>query len=440
MSDSCDENASGGFSSSSSDEEERNNMMMLMAFKYQRRKMRLRNQQPIHGGSTSGRRYIDRDRVAGNDRLINDYFCPDPVYGAALFRRRFRMHRPLFLRIYEHLQQDDDYFVQKCDATGQLGLSGLQNMTAAIRMLAYGMAADAVDEYVRIGESTTIECLKKFCKGIINIFGQEYLRSPNAADIQRLLNKGEQRGFPGMLGSLDCMHWEWKNCPTAYHGQYTGHTHRPTIVLEAVASYDLWIWHAFFGMPGSNNDINVLDASNVFADLRDGRAPAVNYIINGHEYTMGYYLADGIYPQWATIVQTITGATAPKIRHFAKKQESFRKDVERAFGVLQARFAIVRGPARYWYREDLSNIMKTCIILHNMIVKDERVDDNNCEIVEPRTGEYDAHDEDNPVHFSHNSTLPFEEYMNRAQDIRSLATHHALRNDLIEHLWSKHGD
>lgn len=282
--------------------------------------------------------------------------------------------------------------------------------------------------------------MKKFCKGIITVFGQQYLRSPNVADIQRLLNKAEQSGFPGMLGSLDCMHWEWKNCPTAYHGQYTGHTHRPTIVLEAVASYDLWIWHAFFGMPGSNNDINVFDASNVFANLRDGRAPAVNFIINGHEYTMGYYFADGIYLPWATIVQTITGAISPKIRHFAKKQESFRKDVERAFGVLQARFAIVRGPVRFWHCLDLSNIMKTCIILHNMIIEDEHNEENIGEVVEPHSGEYDVHDMDNSVYFSHNFTLPFEEYMNRAQQIRSQATHHALRNDLIEHLWSKEGE
>jgi hypothetical protein len=31
-----------------------------------------------------------------------------------------------------------------------------------------------------------------------------------------------------------------------------------SVVLEAVADQDLWIWHAFFGMAGSHNDINVL--------------------------------------------------------------------------------------------------------------------------------------------------------------------------------------
>ena len=247
--------------SSSSDEEERN-MWFAAALEFERQ-----NNQCTGYGDRVSRQYRYRDRVSGNSRLLNDYFVENPVYDETLFRRRFRLSRPLFLRILRTLQQHNNYFVQRRNAANTLGLSGEQKMTAALRMLAYGMSADSIDEYVRIGESTTIECVKRFCQGVVDIFGPEYLRSPNATGIIRLLRKANQRGFPGMLGSLDCMHWEWKNCPAAYHGMYNGHVHRPTIVLEAVASYDLWIWHAFFSMPGSNNDINVLDASNLFANL-----------------------------------------------------------------------------------------------------------------------------------------------------------------------------
>ena len=85
--------------------------------------------------------------------------------------------------------------------------------------------------------------------------------------------------------------------------------------------------------------------------------------------------ATGIYPKWATFVKTILAPQTQKHKLFAVAQEACRKDVECAFGVLQARFAIVHGLARFFHLETLQKIMKACIILHNMIVKDEREDE-----------------------------------------------------------------
>jgi hypothetical protein len=101
-------------------------------------------------------------------------------------------------------------------------------------------------------------------------------------------------------------------------------------------------------MEGSHNDINVLHRSPVFNRLVKGQTPECNYQINNHTYTKGYYLADGIYPDWSTLMKTITPPKTPKEDAFAKQQEACRKDVERAFGVLQARWAIIRHPARTW--------------------------------------------------------------------------------------------
>ena len=60
---------------------------------------------------------------------------------------------------------------------------------------------------------------------------------------------------------------------------------------------------------------------------------------------MGYYLANGIYPQWVAFVKTISKPRGNKRSHFATMQEAARKDVVRAFGVLQACWAIVSGVA-----------------------------------------------------------------------------------------------
>ena len=74
-------------------------------------------------------------------------------------------------------------------------------------------------------------------------------------------------------------------------------------------------------MSGSNNDINVLEQSHIFFELAQGHAPTVNYSINGHDYIMGYYLADGIYPKWSKFVKTIPSPLGDK----KKKKKLFAK-------------------------------------------------------------------------------------------------------------------
>jgi hypothetical protein len=74
--------------------------------------------------------------------------------------------------------------------------------------------------------------------------------------------------------------------------------------------------------------------------------PLVVPDVMGHTYTKGYYLADDIYPRWSIFLKTHRNPTKEKYRRFAKEQEAFWKDVERAFGVLQSHWAIVRHPAK----------------------------------------------------------------------------------------------
>ena len=88
-------------------------------------------------------------------------------------------------------------------------------MTVALRMLAYGVTVNFMDEYVRTVKSTAMMSLKKFVATTVAIFSEEYLRSSNNENIARLLAHGQNRGFLGMLGSIDCMHWKWKSCPIA---------------------------------------------------------------------------------------------------------------------------------------------------------------------------------------------------------------------------------
>ncbi|XP_057777882.1 uncharacterized protein LOC130996602 [Salvia miltiorrhiza] len=403
--------------------------------------------QPTNHTNRARRRFIERQREKGHEGVFEQYFSDEPIYTPEVFRTRFRMRKPLFERIMSKLVATDQFFQQNRDAAGRLGMSSIQKCTAAMRVLAYGTGADLHDEYLRMSAQTIRRSVEKFVEGVINNFGDEYLRKPNEEDLSYLLHVGEQRGFPGMLGSIDCMHWEWKNCPTAWAGQYAGRNGKATIILEAVASQDLWIWHAFFGTPGSRNDINVLEQSPVFKDILEGRAPEVSYVVNGHEKNMGYYLTDGIYPQWAVFVKSINGPQIRKHQLFAQHQEAARKDVERAFGVLQARFHFIKRPCLMWDRDMMGKVMLACIIMHNMIVEDERHTYLNycdpAEFMEARrfsnqSGDVEENEDPN-FEFSTERIASLSSYMRNRSQVRNREAHNALKNDLIEHIWQKFG-
>ena len=163
--------------------------------------------QPGHVGSVIGQALaLDRKRHKGHLQVWKDYFNPmKTTHPASVFHCCFRMSRPLFLRLLQRVRAYDTYFEARPDAICVYGFSSYQNCTTAIRMLAYGVAGDLVHKYLHMSESTCLEWMYRFCN--------EYLREPNFEDNDRLLKMNESRGFLGMLGCIDCMHWEWKNCP-----------------------------------------------------------------------------------------------------------------------------------------------------------------------------------------------------------------------------------
>jgi hypothetical protein len=158
-------------------------------------------------GSVMGRVSIERNRALGHATLMDDYFAEVPTYPTHLFRRRFRMQRSLFVQIIEACQANSNYFKQRRNAAGQMGFSAYQKISAAMRVLAYGVPADYTDEYLRIGEDTTTESVRRFTRMVIKLYGPTYLRAPTEEDTKRLMEENEKRGWPGMLGSIDCMHW-----------------------------------------------------------------------------------------------------------------------------------------------------------------------------------------------------------------------------------------
>ena len=96
------------------------------------------------------------------------------------------------------------FFEQRRNTTGH---TTYQEVTAALRMLAYSIPANLVDDHLAMGVIQATKCVKCFAVANVRVFGEEYLRSPNAQDTTRLLEVNKARGFQCLFGSTDCVHW-----------------------------------------------------------------------------------------------------------------------------------------------------------------------------------------------------------------------------------------
>lgn len=101
--------------------------------------------------------------------------------------------------------------------------------------------------------------------------------------------------------------------------------------------------------------------------------PDYKYTVNGRERSLCYFNVDEIYPNWPIFMKIIIATVARKHKRFASGQEGFRKDVERAFGVLMSRWGLLSSPCILWERGDAANVVKTAINVHNVIVENRRM-------------------------------------------------------------------
>jgi hypothetical protein len=151
---------------------------------------------------------------------------------------------------------------------------------------------DSKDEYKRMSECITIDSMYIFCRAVVGKFGLDYLRGPNEGETVRVTHGDD---------FLECLEEFVAYTDTvviqelsfAWQGLYKGHRRYCSVALEVVADQDMWISHSFLCTAGSHNNINVSGPSQVFAKLVEGHSPLCNYEINGHLYTIGYYLVNG---------------------------------------------------------------------------------------------------------------------------------------------------
>lgn len=296
-----------------------------------------------------------------------------PVYSDKDFERRFRVPRSVFTCIYEAIK-DEHFLSRRINATGQPQAYQLQKLVAVFQVLPDGETNDRSDEYTRTSRSNVAVATTKLVDFIVHEYTLMYVRPPNDAELAHILHRNAQCGMPGCTGSIDCSHWPWRQCPRGQAGQYQDYKGRPSVTMETVCDEDLYIWLFFIGCAGSSNDLNVLRQSPLYHSIVSGTWPPdwFEYVVNRRSRRLLYYLADGIYPQYAVFARPYGPAITPQQRTNNRVQEALRKDVERVFAVMTNRFHIALHPARFSTVIRLTATGRAIAILHHVVIRERR--------------------------------------------------------------------
>ena len=307
---------------------------------------------------------------------------PQPLFNDRQFDVMFRISRSRFQRLMEDVAATGKPFYLKTrDLFNRKGSSIEAKLLLPLKTLAYGVPPHTFRDYFQQSTTLARKCVQVFVDTVFEIYKEEYLRCPTRADLRNILNlHKEVHGVYGMVGSLDCMHSPWKNCPMAWQGSYLGAKGHPTIVLEAACDHNLWFWHAAHGYAGSLTDKTILSLSPLLDNIVNGKFSAleaglVPFTIEGEQFDKTWFLCDSAYPDYSRFVTKILEPLTEQESKFTAWQESARKDIERGFGVFQSKLQYVARPIHDMHLATIAVKFAACMIIHNMCVSDRVMED-----------------------------------------------------------------
>jgi hypothetical protein len=394
-----------------------------------------------------------------------DWIGNDCIFSDKQFEQTFRLTRCIVERLIQACGNHAPvFFCTNSNCAGKQSIAIEVKVLGVLKCIAFGCSGRAFMDYHQMATNTFTECLKAFFRAVKadTELQRQYMRSPNPTDIKRITDQHlRAHGVPGMLGSLDCLHVYWKNCPVGWQGQFkNGRNKYSSVVTEALVDHNLWFWHVSVGHAGTQSDTNVWDVSPLLVALLTDEWTTTcdfEFTLDGQVFNKLWILVDGIYPGIARFVKTISFPVGATAKLFAEWQEATRKDVERAFGVLTRKFQLLARPIEYWDLEDIKRIIAGCILMHNMMVE-VRIDREEAEDVgmylvvenslasderiEERTSDLNGHVQ-NAIGYKPRTDC-FEEHvklaMKRWQGLYSDADHARLQTAMMNHVAAKYLD
>ncbi|KAL2609883.1 hypothetical protein R1flu_028456 [Riccia fluitans] len=259
-------------------------------------------------------------------------------------------------------------------------------LAACLHRLVSGSSYLLCSDRFGIGASTLQEAMPDVVEAILEDLGPLFLTWPDAVKVQRVSKTFQRRGsLPNVAGAIDGSHIKIKNPERRHARDYFNRKRDISIVLQAICDHDSAFLDISCGAPGSVHDSRCLCLNSIFRRVEAGEVMVdpVLPIYDGFQLHP-YLLGDQGYAMhpWLMVPFSLTGMSPPAQHLYNRRHVQGRLSIERAFGLLKARFRILENGITSSVGWAGKLVHATCI-LHNVIVKKRLGHDDVATALEP---------------------------------------------------------
>ena len=289
------------------------------------------------------------------------------------FRNRFTVPFQLF---QELLLMANAWFPQRLsDAYGKEVSPIELKLLGTLRILGKGCSWDLLYEL----SGVSAEVHRRWTLAFIARFAKEmypsYVHGPrNNSEMESVSGLYAASGFPGCIGSTDCVHIRWEKCPSVEATTYRNGKHTFTsIAYEMTVTHSKKFQATTIGHYGTTSDKTIVKFDGFVQDIRTKKRftnAQYELQISPNEWITEkgvYLLVDGGYHKWRIMQCPIKHTPDIDEIRWSEFAESIRKDVECSFGILKKRFQLLKIGINWHNKNDIDNAVFSCVILHNML-------------------------------------------------------------------------
>ena len=321
-----------------------------------------------------GRWYVKPRSKCWFEEYLFKIYTPDMFYDILRMRRR----------TFDRLVHDLRPFIEGQTIHWRQPIGVEKKVVVTLFKLMHGVSIPLVADRAALGKSTVSDILRQVCSAISTHFGH-LIAWPVGRRLARTATAFQSKqGLPNCIGAIDGSHiYIASPSSTIVAADHRNRNKSFSILLQGVVDSRCYFTSINTGPPGSLHDSAHFKSSELYRKVEEG-------IMGGfHDDPLTwpsglvfppYIVADRGYPllSWCITPFKMGPMGSPLSREetwFNRKHSSTRMSVERAFGILKARFKEL-GTKTSLKLDFLPTVVHSYCVLHNILLasKDRTLD------------------------------------------------------------------